>query len=81
MLKHDMEIELQLNGREKIEGNDADAIVAELARKQWDELAPADYMKSVSERMQVQGKPAARTCCATHFLEDLASARVIRRIS
>lgn len=82
-----MEIEMKLNGRERIEGKDADAIVERMSQMQWPAEkptqypAPIDYMHAVSDRLKIQGGAGVRTCCADHFLDDLAAARVIKRLS
>jgi hypothetical protein len=79
-----MQIELQLNGRETIEGDTPEAVVEAMSRYQWPDDKPAgadEYMRAVSDRIKTQKGAAVRTCCATHFLEDLAASGVIKRLS
>ena len=86
MLQEGMEVEMKLNGREKIAGDTAEAIVKHMAQMQWPAEKPAAdagriaYMEAVRERFKIQGKPDVRTCCAEHFLDDLAAAGVITRL-
>lgn len=88
MLKEHMEIEMKLNGREKIEGKTAKEIVEIMSTFQWraeNEETPGDlreYMQTVSKRIRTaKGGKSVRACCADHFLEDLAVHDVIKRIS
>ena len=81
-----MEVEMKLNGREKIAGDSAEAIVERMAQMQWPSEKPTgyegpiEYMEAVRERLKIQGGADVRTCCADHFLDDLAAARVIKRL-
>jgi hypothetical protein len=38
-------------------------------------------MRAVSDRIKTQKGATVRTCCATHFLDDLAANGVIKRLS
>jgi hypothetical protein len=79
-----MQIELQLNGRETVEGDTPEAVVEAMSRYQWpdDKRAGADeYMRAVSDRIKTQKGQTVRACCATHFLDDLAASSVIKRLS
>ncbi len=74
MIEESVEIEMKLNGRERIEGDTAEAIVERMAQMQWPEEKPAggdslEYMEAVRDTLKIQGKPDVRTCCAEHFLE------------
>jgi hypothetical protein len=79
-----MQIELQLNGRETVEGDTPEAVVEAMSRYQWPDdkpLTSGDYMRSVSDRIKTQKGETVRACCATHFLDDLAASGVIKRLS
>ncbi|HEY7555286.1 MAG TPA: hypothetical protein VIH18_10815 [Candidatus Binatia bacterium] len=84
MISEGMQIELQLNGRETVEGDTPEAVVEAMSRYQWPDDKPAgadEYMRAVSARIKTQKGETVRACCATHFLDDLAASGVIKRLS
>jgi hypothetical protein len=55
-----------------------------MSRYQWPDDKPAgadEYMRAVSDRIKTQKGATVRTCCTTHFLDDLAANGVIKRLS